>query len=66
MLDDVGKAAIERYKHAAFSCGDGEESVVRRADKLLITSKCHVMARLPKGRPNRVGNVLVQLDRGHD
>ena len=65
MLDHVGEATIERDQHAAFARRDSEQSIIGNANELLFTSKCHVVARLPEHRPDRVGDVLIELDRRH-
>ena len=66
MLNDIAEAAIERHQHAAFACRDREEPIIGNTGQLFVTSKCHIMASLTESRPNRVGNVLIELDRRHD
>ena len=65
MLDDVGEPAIERNEYAVFACRHRSKSIVGSADELLIPSECYVVAGLAERRPNGVGNVLIELDRGH-
>lgn len=66
MLDDVGETAVERYQGATFGRRCREQPFVRHADQLLIASERHVMTRLAENRPDGIGKVLVQLERGHD
>jgi hypothetical protein len=39
--------------------------IVGSADEVLFTSKCDIVTGLPERRPDGVGNVLVEFDRGH-
>lgn len=66
MLNDVGEATIKRHQHAAFTGRCDEELVIRRISQFFIVRQGHVVARLPKDRPHRVGNVFIALDRWHD
>ena len=65
MLDHVGEAAIERDENAPFARRHREKSIVGNTDELLFTSKRDIVASLPEHRPNQVGDVLIELDRGH-
>ena len=65
MLDHVGEAAIERDQNPAFARRDSEQSIVGSAHELLFTSECDIMSGLPEHRPDRVGDVLIELDRRH-
>ena len=65
MLKDIAETAIERNQRAAFGCCDREDMVIGNTGQLLVTRQCHIVASLPENRPNRVGNVLIELDRRH-
>jgi len=66
MLNHVGEAAIERYQYALFACRRRQHLVVGNTSQLLVASERHVVAGLPENRPNRVRNILIELDRRHD
>ena len=65
MLNDIREPPIERNQDTAFTRRCSEQPVVWNTGELLITSKRHVVARLPQNRPHRVGNVLIEFDRRH-
>jgi len=66
MLNHVGEAAIERHQYTAFACRRRKHLVVGNTGKVLVASERHVVAGLPENRPNRVRNILIELDRRHD
>ena len=65
MLNDIGESTIEGNEDTAFGGGDGEQPIIRNARQLLVTSKHYVVASFPENRPDRVRNVLIELNRWH-
>ena len=65
MLNDIAETAIERNERTAFACSDREDTVIGNTGQVFVTRQCHIVAGLPENGPNRVGNVLIELDRGH-
>ena len=66
MLDDVRESTIERNQHTAFVGRRGEDAVIGNAVKLLIPRERHIVTGLAENCPNRIRNILIELDRRHD
>ena len=65
MLNHIREATIDRHERTAFrSCG-AEEPIIRNTRQMFVTSECHIVAGLPENRPDRVRDVLIELDRRH-
>lgn len=65
MLDDVAEAAVEGHQHAAFARRNRKHSFIGDTRQLLVPSKRHIVTTLAENHPNRVRNILVELDGGY-
>ncbi len=66
MLNDAGETAIERHQDTPLAGGRCKQLVVGGTCELLITGEGDVVPGFSKNHPDRVGNVLIELDRWHD